>query len=102
MASPPRPVVMMLPFADTVVPAGDASYRTPEDRAVLVYLRKWSQDPVLVAKNIVVVLVTETLAEIDPKLVRANGSREVEIVRPTSAGASSISKRSARPSGTER
>src|SRR5262245_10324219 len=52
MADPPRPVVMMLPFADTVVPAGDASYRTPEDRAVLVYLRKWSQDPTLVAKNI--------------------------------------------------
>ena len=37
-----------------VVPAGDASYRTPEDRVVLVYLRKWSQDPTLLAKNIVV------------------------------------------------
>ncbi len=86
MAQPPRPVVMMLPFADTVVPAGDASYRTPEDRAVLVYLRKWSQDPTLLAKNIVVVLVTETLAEIDPKLLRANAAREVEIVRPDQRG----------------
>ena len=37
---------------------------------MLVYLRKWSQDPVLLAKNIVVVLVTESLAELDPKLVR--------------------------------
>ena len=61
MASPPRPVVLLLPFADTVVPAGDASYRTPEDRAVLVYLRKWSQDPTLLAKNIVVVLVDDVL-----------------------------------------
>jgi hypothetical protein len=26
---PARPVVMLLPFAETVVPAGDASYRTP-------------------------------------------------------------------------
>ncbi|MEO8359880.1 MAG: AAA family ATPase [Vicinamibacteria bacterium] len=86
MAEPPRPVVMMLPFADTVVPVGDASYRTPEDRAVLVYLRKWSQDPTLLAKNIVVVLVTETLAEIDPKLLRANAAREVEIVRPDHKG----------------
>ena len=86
MSEPPRPVVMMLPFADTVVPAGDASYRTPEDRVVLVYLRKWSQDPALLAKNIVVVLVTETLAEIDPKLLRANAAREVEIVRPDQGG----------------
>jgi SpoVK/Ycf46/Vps4 family AAA+-type ATPase len=83
--SPARPVVLLLPFAETLVPAGDASYRTPEDRAVLVYLRKWAQDPVLLAKNIVVVLVTESLAELDPKLVRAAATREVEILRPDPA-----------------
>ena len=80
--TPARPVAVVLPFAETVVPAGEASYRTPEDRAVLVYLRKWSQDPALLAKNIVIVLITESLAELDPKLVRSTGSREVEIVRP--------------------
>jgi SpoVK/Ycf46/Vps4 family AAA+-type ATPase len=79
---PARPVVVLLPFAETVVPAGDASYRTPEDRAVLVYLRKWSQDPALLAKNIVVVMITENLSELDPKLVGASATREVEIVRP--------------------
>ncbi|HYG65236.1 MAG TPA: AAA family ATPase [Thermoanaerobaculia bacterium] len=79
---PSRPVVLLLPFAETVIPAGDASYRTPEDRAVLVYLRKWSQDPVLLAKNMVIVLITESLAELDPKLLRAHATREVEIVRP--------------------
>lgn len=79
---PARPVVVLLPFAETVVPAGDASYRTPEDRAVLVYLRKWSQDPVLLAKNIVLVLVTESLAELDAKLLRGYATREVEITRP--------------------
>jgi SpoVK/Ycf46/Vps4 family AAA+-type ATPase len=79
---PARPVVLLLPFAETIVPAAEVAYRTPEDRAVLVYLRKWSQDPVLLAKNIVVVMVTESLAELDPKLVRSHGTREVEIVRP--------------------
>jgi SpoVK/Ycf46/Vps4 family AAA+-type ATPase len=79
---PARPVVVLLPFAETVVPAGEASYRTPEDRAVLVYLRKWSQDPALLAKNIVVVMITENLSELDPKLVGATATREVEIVRP--------------------
>ncbi len=79
---PARAVALILPFAETVVPAGDASYRTPEDRTVLVYLRKWSQDPALLAKNIVTVLVTESLSELDPKLLRSNASRELEIVRP--------------------
>ena len=38
-----------------------SGYRSPEDRTVLVYLRKWSQDPVLLAKNVVLVLVTESI-----------------------------------------
>jgi SpoVK/Ycf46/Vps4 family AAA+-type ATPase len=84
-AQPARAVALLLPYAETVVPAGDASYRTPEDRTVLVYLRKWSQDPALLAKNIVVVLVTETLSELDPKLLRSNAARELEIVRPDQA-----------------
>ncbi len=85
LLQPSRPVVVVLPYAETVVPAGEASYRTPEDRAVLVYLRKWSQDPSLLAKNIVIVMITESLSELDPKLVRSSGSREVEIVRPDGA-----------------
>jgi ATP-dependent 26S proteasome regulatory subunit len=82
---PSRPVVLLLPFAETIVPAAEVAYRTPEDRAVLVYLRKWSQDPVMLAKNIIVVMVTESLSELDQKLVRSHGTREVEIVRPDPA-----------------
>ncbi len=82
---PARPVVLLLPFAETVAPAGEASYRTPEDRAVVVYLRRWAQDPVLLAKNVVLVLVTESLADIDPQLRRAHATREIEIQRPDPA-----------------
>lgn len=82
MLQPARPVLLFLPFAETLVPNADVAYRTPEDRAVLVYLRKWAQDPVLRAKNVVVVLVTETLAELEPKLLRSPATREVEILRP--------------------
>jgi SpoVK/Ycf46/Vps4 family AAA+-type ATPase len=83
--TPARPVVLLLPFAETIAPATEVASRGPEDRAVLVYLRKWSQDPVLLAKNVVVALVTETLADLDPKLLRSNGTREIEIVRPPEA-----------------
>ncbi len=83
--APARPVALILPFAETLVPNADAAYRTPEDRAVLVYLRKWAQDPVLLAKNMVIVLITESLAELDPKLVRSPASQEIEITRPNLA-----------------
>ena len=83
--APARPVVLLLPFAETIAPAADVAYRAPEDRTVLVYLRKWSQDPVLLAKNVVFVLVTESLSELDPKLVRSHATQEIEIVRPDPA-----------------
>lgn len=81
-AQPARPVALLLPFAETLVPAGDVSSRSPEDRAVLVYLRKWAQDPALLAKNILLVLVAENLAELDGKLLRSHSTRELEIRRP--------------------
>jgi len=83
--SPARPVALLLPFAETLAPAGDAGFRSPEDRTVLVYLRKWSQDPVLLAKNVVIVLVTESLTELDQQLVRSHATQEIEIVRPDGA-----------------
>jgi SpoVK/Ycf46/Vps4 family AAA+-type ATPase len=83
--SPARPVALLLPFAETVAPAAEAAYRNPEDRAVVVYLRRWAQDPLLLAKNVVLVLVTESLADLDPQLRRSHATREVEIQRPDPA-----------------
>ena len=83
--SPARPVALLLPFAETVAPAAEAAYRTPEDRGVVVYQRRWAQDPVLLAKNVVLVLVTESLADLDPQLLRAHATREIEIQRPDPA-----------------
>lgn len=81
-AQPARPVVVLLPFAETLIPMSDASSRAPEDRSVQVFLRKWSHDPALLAKNVVIVLVSEGLAELDSKIIRSAASREIEIPRP--------------------
>ena len=83
--SPARPVALLLPFAETVAPAAEAAYRTSEDRALVVYLRRWAQDPVLLAKNVVLVMVTESLADLDPQLRRAHAARDIEIQRPDQA-----------------
>jgi hypothetical protein len=84
-AVPARPVALLLPFAETLAPAAEAAYRAAEDRVVVVYLRRWAQDPVLLAKNVVLLLITESLADLDPQLRRAQASRDVEIQRPAEA-----------------
>jgi AAA+ superfamily predicted ATPase len=85
MDEPPRSMVLIFPFAETIVPAGDALSYSAEDRASLIWFRRWAQDPLLLAADVTVVLVADNLSEIDPKLVRSPHVRAVEIPRATAA-----------------
>jgi SpoVK/Ycf46/Vps4 family AAA+-type ATPase len=77
-------VAVIFPYAETLVPesAGDAS---AEDRAVRVFVQKWSTDPVLLAANVTIVLVTENLADVSSRLVRSPQTIEIEVGRPSPA-----------------
>lgn len=77
-------VAILLPYAETLVPesSGEAS---AEDRAVRVYVQKWSTDPALLAANVTVVLVTENLADVSARIVRSPQTVEVEVTRPDEA-----------------
>jgi ATP-dependent 26S proteasome regulatory subunit len=79
----PRSMVLLFPFAETLVPAGDALSASAEDRASLIWFRRWAQDPLLLAADITIVLIADNLSEIDPKLVRSPHVRAVEIPRAT-------------------
>jgi ATP-dependent 26S proteasome regulatory subunit len=81
LEEPPRSIVMLFPFAETLVPGGDSLSLSPEDRSSLIWLRRWSQDPVLLAADVTMVLVTENISELDPKLVRSPHVRCIEIPR---------------------
>jgi ATP-dependent 26S proteasome regulatory subunit len=77
-------VAVLLPYAETLVPesSGEAS---ADDRAVRVYIQKWSTDPALLAANVTFVLVTENLADVSSRLVRSPQTVEVEVPRPDEA-----------------
>jgi AAA+ superfamily predicted ATPase len=81
LESPPRSILIQFPFAETLVPGGDALSLSPEDRASIIWLRRWSQDPVLRAADVTVVLETENISDLDAKLVRSPYTRAVEIPR---------------------
>lgn len=74
-------VAILFPYVETLIPesAGEAS---AEDRAVRVFLQKWSTDPALLAANVTFVLVTENLADISARIVRSPQTVEVEVARP--------------------
>ena len=79
--APPRSMVLVFPFAETLVPAGDALSHSAEDRSSLIWFRRWAQDPLLLAADITIVLIADNLSEIDPKLVRSPHVRAIEIPR---------------------
>jgi len=78
-------VAIIFPYAETLIPES-ALESSPEDRAVRVFIQKWSTDPALLAANVTFVLVTENLADISGRLVRSPQTVEVEVERPDGAG----------------
>jgi AAA+ superfamily predicted ATPase len=77
-------VAVLFPYAETLIPdsAGDSS---AEDRAVRVFIQKWSTDPALLAANVTFVLITENLADISSRVVRSPQTVEIEVERPDEA-----------------
>lgn len=78
-------VAVILPYAETLLPesAGDAS---PEDRAVRVFIQKWSTDPALLSANVTFALITETLADVSSRVIRSPQTVEIEVERPDEGG----------------
>lgn len=77
----PLGVAVLLPYSETLIPesSGEAS---AEDRAIRVFIQKWSTDPGLLASNVTFILVTENLADINTRIVRSPQTIELEVTRP--------------------
>ena len=62
-------VAVILDYAEMLAPAGDPNFFSPTDRQSVVTLHRWSFSPALERADSVVLLVTENLSELSPKLV---------------------------------
>ena len=95
-------VAVVFPYAETLIPesAGESS---AEDRAVRVFIQKWSTDPALLSANVTFVLITENLADVSSRVVRSPQTVEIEVERPDEGGTAAIfCGRFASPSGSRR
>src|SRR5205085_2924342 len=77
-----KSIAVVIDFAETVAPAGDAGFMSSEDRYALVTLMKWAQDSQFIVADFSVCLIVENLAELNPRIGRNPYCAQIEIPLP--------------------
>jgi SpoVK/Ycf46/Vps4 family AAA+-type ATPase len=77
-----RRLVLIIDYAETILPNTDISRFTDEDRYCLVTLNRWANDPIFTEGDISIILLTENLADLNAKLVRSPATIKVNIPLP--------------------
>lgn len=75
-------IALVIDYAETVVPMAETSTYSTEDRNALVFLQKWSHDPLFVRSDFTVCLITENLANLNQPLVQSPYTAEIHLPHP--------------------
>ena len=75
-------IVLIIDYAETIVPNTDVSRMNEDDRNNLVTLNRWSHDPIFTQGDVSVILLTENLADISSRLVRSPSTVKINIPIP--------------------
>ena len=75
-------IAVVIDYAETIVPMAEASMYSAEDRRALVFLQKWSRDPLFVDSDLTLCLVTENLTDLNQQLVQSPHTAEIHIPIP--------------------
>ncbi|HEX7070633.1 MAG TPA: AAA family ATPase [Rhodothermales bacterium] len=75
-------IAFVIDYAETVVPMAETATYSTEDRNALVFLQKWSHDPLFVRSDFTVCLITENLANLNQQLVQSPYTAEIHLPHP--------------------
>lgn len=75
-------VAVIINFLDTIIPAGDISYMSGDDRTNLVSMQRWITSSRLLRKDNIVILVAESVAEVHPRIRNNSRLSGIEIPYP--------------------
>lgn len=75
-------VVLIVDYAETIVPNVDLAHLSDEDRTNYVTLQRWCRDPVFTQGDVSVILLTENLSDISPRMVNSPGTFTVRVPLP--------------------
>ncbi len=73
---------VILEYAEVIAPAGDSNFQSDADRAAVVTLHRWSFLPEIEHSDNVVILITENLTDLAPKIVSNPKVAVVELPMP--------------------
>jgi len=76
-------MVLIIDYAETIVPPGDLGRYNEEDRFCLVTLNRWAINPLFTAGDISIILLTENLADISPRLAGSPATVKVNVPFPS-------------------
>ena len=73
---------VIMEYSEAIAPAGDPNFQAESDRAAIVTLHRWSALPEIERGDNVVLLISENLTELAPKLISNPKVAVVEIPMP--------------------
>jgi SpoVK/Ycf46/Vps4 family AAA+-type ATPase len=78
--------VVVIDWAETLVPAGDLSTMGIGDRTALITLERWGRDPAIMGSGNIVILLVRNLSDLHPSLRAASARYEaIQIPLPDAA-----------------
>jgi hypothetical protein len=75
-------MVLIIDYAETIVPPGDLGRYNEEDRFCLVTLNRWATNPLFTEGDISIILLTENLADISTRLAGSPATVKVSVPFP--------------------
>ncbi|PEN15382.1 AAA family ATPase [Longibacter salinarum] len=75
-------IALVIDYAETIAPMAEASMYSAEDRRALVFLQKWSRDPLFVENDLTICLITENLTDLNQQLVQSPHTAEIHVPIP--------------------
>jgi SpoVK/Ycf46/Vps4 family AAA+-type ATPase len=75
-------VAVIINFLDTIIPAGDISYMSGDDRTNLVAFQRWITSSRLLRKDNIVILIAESPAETHPRIRQSSRLAAIDIPYP--------------------
>lgn len=75
-------VGVILDFFEMVVPRADAAFLGHEEKAARVRLQRWASDPAVLSTDNLVVMITQTLADVAPDVVSSPQLALVQVPYP--------------------
>jgi SpoVK/Ycf46/Vps4 family AAA+-type ATPase len=80
-----KSIAVVVDYAETIAPAGDATTLSPEDRFTLVTLTRWAQDTTFLSRDFSLVLITDSMTELSTRITRHPYASLIEIELPNEA-----------------